>query len=274
MPFNPKIAAAEKAAKKAAAAEKKTAAAAVAAAVVGARTSGHEDGGRGDSGVSNLPGAPRATPGWSSSIPGAPTPPPPTAAVSDSLRSTELASTGQSESPNVAAAAAARLSTAPIQTVNKTIKQPSEGSTPAIITAPAPNLHTAFVADDSAALASTSAVAAAKAIAAAAGTGPPVDILEMVGAHDELINVILEEEEEVVASHRQQIEATMELVKREMALLADVDRPGSAIDVYVDRLAEVLARKAASIADLQERVARFQAHLREEEVLSRTVGLH
>jgi kinesin family protein 2/24 len=99
-------------------------------------------------------------------------------------------------------------------------------------------------------------------------------MLEMVGAHDELINVILEEEEEVVASHRQQIEATMELVKREMALLADVDRPGSAIDVYVDRLAEVLARKAASIADLQGRVARFQAHLREEEVLSRTVGLH
>jgi hypothetical protein len=33
-----------------------------------------------------------------------------------------------------------------------------------------------------------------------------------------------EEEEDVIASHRQQIEATMELVKREMALLAEVGK--------------------------------------------------
>ena len=122
--------------------------------------------------------------------------------------------------------------------------------------------------------ASASAVAAAKATAAAEGRGPPVDMNEMVKAHDDLINVILEEEEEVIAAHRGQIEETMELVKSEMALLADVDKPGSAIDQYVDRLSRVLAQKAESIEKLRERVATFQAHLREEEVLSRTVGLH
>ena len=122
--------------------------------------------------------------------------------------------------------------------------------------------------------ASASAVAAAKATAAAEGRGPPVDMNEMVKAHDDLINVILEEEEEVIAAHRGQIEETMELVKSEMALLADVDKPGSAIDQYVDRLSRVLAQKAESIAKLRERVATFQTHLREEEVLSRTVGLH
>ena len=122
--------------------------------------------------------------------------------------------------------------------------------------------------------ASASAVAAAKATAAAEGRGPPVDMNEMVAAHDDLINVILEEEEEVIAAHRGQIEETMELVKTEMALLADVDKPGSAIDQYVDRLSRVLAQKAESIAKLRERVATFQTHLREEEVLSRTVGLH
>ena len=122
--------------------------------------------------------------------------------------------------------------------------------------------------------ASASAVAAAKATAAAEGRGPPVDMSEMVRAHDDLINVILEEEEEVIAAHRGQIEETMELVKTEMALLADVDKPGSAIDQYVDRLSRVLAQKAESIAKLRERVATFQTHLREEEVLSRTVGLH
>ena len=51
-----------------------------------------------------------------------------------------------------------------------------------------------------------SAVAAAKATAAAEGRGPPVDMNEMVRAHDDLINVILEEEEEVIAAHRGQIE--------------------------------------------------------------------
>jgi len=122
--------------------------------------------------------------------------------------------------------------------------------------------------------ASASAVAAAKATAAAEGRGPPVDMNEMVKAHDDLINVILEEEEEVIAAHRGQIEETMELVKSEMALLADVDKPGSAIDQYVDRLSRVLSQKAESIAKLRERVATFQTHLREEEVLSRTVGLH
>ena len=66
----------------------------------------------------------------------------------------------------------------------------------------------------------------------------------------------------------------MELVKTEMALLADVDKPGSAIDQYVDRLSRGLAQKAESIAKLRERVATFQTHLREEELLSRTVGLH
>ena len=121
---------------------------------------------------------------------------------------------------------------------------------------------------------SSSARAAAMATAAARGEGPPVDVSEMAAAHDALINVILEEEEEVIAAHRAQIESTMELVKREMGLLAEVDKPGSAIDVYVERLAEVLERKAASIAALRERVAAFQTHLREEEVLSKTVGLH
>ena len=41
-----------------------------------------------------------------------------------------------------------------------------------------------------------------------------------------------------------------------------MDKPGSAIDVYVERLAEVLAQKAASIAALQEQVSTFQTHLK------------
>ena len=114
----------------------------------------------------------------------------------------------------------------------------------------------------------------ARALAAATGSGPPVPASEMAAAHDDLINVILEEEEEVVSAHRAQIEKAMELVKKEMGLLAEVDKPGSAIDVYVERLAEVLERKAASIAELAAKVKTFRAHLRQEETLSKAVGLH
>ena len=114
----------------------------------------------------------------------------------------------------------------------------------------------------------------ARALAAATGSGPPVPASEMAAAHDDLINVILEEEEHVVSAHRAQIERAMELVKKEMGLLAEVDKPGSAIDVYVERLAEVLERKAASIAELAAKVKTFRAHLRQEETLSKAVGLH
>ena len=104
--------------------------------------------------------------------------------------------------------------------------------------------------------------------------GPPADQAEMVAAHDDLINVILEEEEAVIAAHRAQIENAMSLVKREMALLAEVDKPGSAIDAYVERLAEVLEQKQKDVETLRDKVRAFQTHLKEEEVLSKAVGLH
>lgn len=50
------------------------------------------------------------------------------------------------------------------------------------------------------------------------------------------MNSILEEEEELINCHRYNIEETMEIVRREMNLLTEVDQPGSAIDQYVDAL--------------------------------------
>ena len=47
-------------------------------------------------------------------------------------------------------------------------------------------------------------LAAAKAHAQLTGVGPPVPQEEMAQAHDALINVILEEEEAVIAAHRAQ----------------------------------------------------------------------
>jgi kinesin family protein 2/24 len=60
---------------------------------------------------------------------------------------------------------------------------------------------------------------------------------------------------------------------QEMKLLAEVDQPGSRIDHYVSELNYVLSQKAAGIVNLQARLARFQRHLKEQEILSRTGGI-
>lgn len=86
---------------------------------------------------------------------------------------------------------------------------------------------------------------------------------------DDNINEILEEEDALIAAHRREIEDTMEIVREEMKLLAEVDQPGSHIDNYVSQLNFVLSRKAASLVSLQARLARFQHRLKEQEILSR-----
>eukprot|EP00899_Mesostigma_viride_P015196 jgi/Mesvir1/23678/Mv18634-RA.1 len=100
-------------------------------------------------------------------------------------------------------------------------------------------------------------------------TGDPAGLAQ---AHEKLMNTVLEEEEEVISLHRRLIEETMDIVREEMKLLADVDQPGSAIDSYVTKLADVLRRKAGHIAELQGKLDRFQQHLKEEEILSKTIG--
>ncbi|CAN6928311.1 unnamed protein product [Brassica oleracea] len=86
---------------------------------------------------------------------------------------------------------------------------------------------------------------------------------------DENISALLEEEEALITAHRKEIEDTMEIVREEMKLLAEVDRPGSMIDNYVTQLNFVLSRKAAGLVSLQARLARFQHRLKEQEILSR-----
>ncbi|KAG1326250.1 kinesin-like protein KIN-13A [Cocos nucifera] len=88
-----------------------------------------------------------------------------------------------------------------------------------------------------------------------------------VSCNDGEIDALLEEEEALIAAHRKEIENTMEIVREEMNLLAEVDQPGSLIDNYVTQLSFVLSRKAAGLVSLQARLARFQHRLKEQEIL-------
>ncbi|GIL77938.1 hypothetical protein Vretimale_6530 [Volvox reticuliferus] len=89
--------------------------------------------------------------------------------------------------------------------------------------------------------------------------------------HDELMDSILLEEENLVAFHRAKLEEDMETMRQEMALLQEVDKPGSEIDHYVEQMTALLNIKRQGIQELQAKLDAFKAKLREEEALSRTV---
>eukprot|EP00210_Caulerpa_lentillifera_P008208 g7837.t1 len=95
---------------------------------------------------------------------------------------------------------------------------------------------------------------------------------ELVTQHEDIMNEILDGEEVVVEGHRLMIEKLVELVKEEMDMLSEVDQPGSAIDKYIERLDGILAEKAQTVAELQNKVDAFKAKLGQEEELNRALG--
>lgn len=89
---------------------------------------------------------------------------------------------------------------------------------------------------------------------------------------DDDLDDLLREEEDLVAAHRKQIEETMDIVREEMGLLVEVEQPGNQIDGYLSKLNYILSHKAASILQLQTRLAHFQNHLKEHNVLVPSSG--
>ena len=62
-----------------------------------------------------------------------------------------------------------------------------------------------------------------------------------------MIGLILVEEEEIISAHRNHIDDMVDLVKQEMMLLHEVDKPGSDVDEYVSSLNAILSHKIATI---------------------------
>jgi len=94
---------------------------------------------------------------------------------------------------------------------------------------------------------------------------------EMRISHENLIDTILHENDDIVAAHRQQVQDIMDLVKEEMHILSRVEQPGGSIDAYITNLDEILLRKVNIISKLRGRVQKFQTHLKEEEDLSKSL---
>ena len=95
------------------------------------------------------------------------------------------------------------------------------------------------------------------------------DVDRICNDHERLVEMILEEEEELIGSHRQHIDDVVDLVKQEMMLLHDVDKPGSDIEDYVSSLDSILLHKMELIGVVRQRLIDFYTHLKMEENLQK-----
>lgn len=95
---------------------------------------------------------------------------------------------------------------------------------------------------------------------------------DLAKTHSELCMKIMHEEEALMESHRLHIDATMRIVKQEMELMKRFDTMGHSVDQYITLLDDLLVQKADSISALRQRLRVLQGHLKEEEVLSATMG--
>lgn len=95
------------------------------------------------------------------------------------------------------------------------------------------------------------------------------DLQEICGEHDRIVSLILEEEEEMIAAHRQHLDEIDEMSKWERQLLNEVDKPGSDIEEYTTSLDSMLANKMEAIASLRKKLSVIRGHLNQEKILSK-----
>jgi len=72
----------------------------------------------------------------------------------------------------------------------------------------------------------------------------------------------------LIHSHRTHIDEVVGIVKEEMTLLNEVDKPGSDVEVYAKGLDKILLKKIQIITEIRERLLNFYSHLKTEEHMS------
>ena len=86
--------------------------------------------------------------------------------------------------------------------------------------------------------------------------------------HEKLIEQILEDEEQLIFKHNQICKESIQVVEKEMSLLRDVDKPGSEVENYVEKLDEILLVKIKKMEDLRNNCLRFYKNIKTEQVMN------
>lgn len=73
----------------------------------------------------------------------------------------------------------------------------------------------------------------------------------------------------MINGHRKHIDEVVDLVKNEMQLLNEVDKPGSDVEDYVNHLDKMLLSKIHIILDMRKQLVDFHTNLKTEETMSK-----
>ena len=88
-----------------------------------------------------------------------------------------------------------------------------------------------------------------------------MNLEELKEKHEELVNIILTEEEQLIQTHKNVLNEQVDLIKKQMTLLGDVDRPGSDIDEYIFGLEGILSSQLEFMKDLKNKLTSFKGHI-------------
>ena len=69
--------------------------------------------------------------------------------------------------------------------------------------------------------------------------------------------------------HRKHIDELVDLVKQEMALLNEVDKPGSDVDQYIQNLDKLLLTKIDMMHQIRQQLIEFNKNIKTEETMSK-----
>ena len=82
--------------------------------------------------------------------------------------------------------------------------------------------------------------------------------------HEKLIEQILEDEEQLIFKHNSSCKESIQVVEKEMAILKDVDKPGSDVEEYVKKLDVILEQKIAKMQALRQQTLDFYQNIKTE----------
>ena len=85
--------------------------------------------------------------------------------------------------------------------------------------------------------------------------------------HNKLIGMILTEEEDLIENHKQHVNEIINIEKDEMNLISEVDKSGSDVESYIEKLDSMLLQKSQMIFQLRKKLLVFNQHLQMEKNL-------
>ena len=83
--------------------------------------------------------------------------------------------------------------------------------------------------------------------------------------HEKLIEQILEDEEQLIFKHNTSCKESIQIVEKEMAILKEVDKPGSDVENYVEKLDQILLGKIEKMEELRKNVLDFYKNIKTEQ---------